>query len=327
MVVGDNGVLTQAQNAKIKTEKAKDEELRGLTAAEAGGNLEMTWHTEKGEDGKEIKVPIPAGFAVSQVEGENKVEDGLVIIDSNGNEFVWIPVEKDVEYKMNEDYGNKDIFDYLIADNDYLPDGIYDEGLSEIKLEEKLVKDAGGFYVGRYEAGAEEASLIKNIGGTNYWSNEPKLVSKKGAEVYCCINQTNAKIKSKTFINNDDVKSGLITSIQWDMIMNFVDGKKDGNGDVFDVKNPIESRHILTLLKCGQNDADKVCNIYDLEGNYNEWVAQRNTFATSQPAIFRGSSSTWKIDEEIVAKGASWRFYKSDDEVNWFSFRFVLYIM
>ena len=149
MVVGDNGVLKQAQNAKIKTEKAKDEELRGLTAAEAGGNLEMTWY----QDG-ENKVPIPAGFAVSQVEGENRVDDGLVIIDSNGNEFVWIPV-KDVEtgYVRNTDYYN---YDSAIADNNYLPDELKNgQSETEEEIEKKLIQESGGFYVGRYEAGVD----------------------------------------------------------------------------------------------------------------------------------------------------------------------------
>jgi len=38
-------------------------------------------------------VTIPAGFKVSNKIDEKSKEKGLVIIDSNGNEFVWIPVE------------------------------------------------------------------------------------------------------------------------------------------------------------------------------------------------------------------------------------------
>ena len=87
--------------AREKTEEAKENELRRLTVLEAAANIENTTHTETitqtGEDGTEetktVTVTIPAGFAVSQVEGENTIEDGLVIIDSNGNEFVWVPVK------------------------------------------------------------------------------------------------------------------------------------------------------------------------------------------------------------------------------------------
>lgn len=37
-------------------------------------------------------VSVPAGFKVSETEGQNKQEDGVVLKDNNGNEYVWIPV-------------------------------------------------------------------------------------------------------------------------------------------------------------------------------------------------------------------------------------------
>ena len=42
---------------------------------------------------------IPAGFKVSGAEGENKISAGMVLKDSEGNEFVWVPVNqtKDIE--------------------------------------------------------------------------------------------------------------------------------------------------------------------------------------------------------------------------------------
>ena len=88
MVVGDNGILTRAQDAKNKTEQATKEELKELTQAEASTNLETKEYKDSNGD---IAI-IPSGFAVSQVEGEQTIEQGLVVIDSSGNEFVWIPV-------------------------------------------------------------------------------------------------------------------------------------------------------------------------------------------------------------------------------------------
>ena len=89
MVVGENGILNRATDASRKTNEAKDEEQRQFTMAEAAMNFENTTYVDPNT--KE-EITIPAGFAVSQVEGENTVDDGLVIIDANGNEFVWIPV-------------------------------------------------------------------------------------------------------------------------------------------------------------------------------------------------------------------------------------------
>lgn len=90
-LTGENGILTRANEAKENTEQAEEDELRRLTALEAATNIENTEHTETitqtGTDGTEetktVTVTIPAGFAVSQVEGENSVEDGLVIIDQS----------------------------------------------------------------------------------------------------------------------------------------------------------------------------------------------------------------------------------------------------
>ena len=88
-LTGDNGILTRAQEARTQTEDAKEDELRRLTALEAATNLETYLYEDENED----TATIPAGFAVSQVEGEKTVSEGLVVIDSNGNEFVWIPAK------------------------------------------------------------------------------------------------------------------------------------------------------------------------------------------------------------------------------------------
>ena len=39
------------------------------------------------------------------------------------------------------------------------------------------------------------------------------------------------------------------------------------------------------------NEADKVCNIYDLAGNYSEWIAE--TTNGGYPAICRGRVHLW----------------------------------
>ena len=92
-LTGDNGILTRVQNAKNKTEQSTDEELKKLTQAEATIHFEEYEYT----DTNGTKINIPAQCAISQVEGESTVEEGLVIIDANGNEWVWIEVPKTVE--------------------------------------------------------------------------------------------------------------------------------------------------------------------------------------------------------------------------------------
>ena len=159
MLTGENGILQRAGEAGEKTQAAQKEELRRLTQMEAATNLENIEYW----DSKGNKAIIPAGFAVSQVEGEKEIDNGLVIIDSEGNEFVWIPVIDESKYIRNSTYEMADIsltsYDY----DGYLPSTIEDE--------KKVVMNAGGFYIARYETGKE----IKN--------NEYVPVSKERAVV------------------------------------------------------------------------------------------------------------------------------------------------
>ena len=86
MLAGDNSILSQAEKAKVKTDVAAQEEQRRITMLEAASNV-------NGENYNKVK--IPAGFAPTKKEGESTVDEGLVITDSEGNEYVWIEVPND----------------------------------------------------------------------------------------------------------------------------------------------------------------------------------------------------------------------------------------
>lgn len=192
---------------------------------------------------------IPVGFRI--VEGLDDVSQGLVITDEEENEFVWIPVISENQYIRNTSYIDINISQNVIDDTDYLPTGVeISEGKKEGQVEKEMIVNAGGFYIARYEAGRE---------GTD------TLISKKGATVWTNITQTEAKLKAKTFINNEHVKSGLITGIQWDVTMAFVNDKIDGTENVYDVETFSSERHLGSGGTSGQNEADKVCNIESIE--------------------------------------------------------------
>lgn len=264
-LTGPNGLLTRANQAKEETQMAGEEELRKLTQMEAATNLENRTYTDKNRE----TATIPAGFAVSQVEGENVIDDGLVIIDSEGNEFVWIPVLSENEYKRNfnypsyyDNYSDTTPLNSTYTDTGYLPDGVQpevDNSQNNENAEKESVLKNKGFYVSRYESGKEDN----------------KVVSKRFSTVWTNINHTTAKIISKTMYNTDTVKSALCSGIQWDMIMKFVDGNMDANNSIFYVKEDNPNRHIGSLFPTGYNSNDKVQNIYDLEGNCSEWVAEK----------------------------------------------------
>ena len=324
MLTGDNGILTQAQKAKEETEKAQVKEGTTLGQYESYLNRLTGNNAIVGEIVTEGNKPytnngtaiIPEGFAI--VPGCEDVSQGLVISDkandlnNEGNQFVWIPVTDENHYIRNTTYENSIISTTAYTDTSYLPQGIQpilDDSESNESAEKQAVLNTGGFYVSRYEAGKK---------GTN------TLVSKSGATVWNKISQEDCKTTAKTFINNKNVKSALCSGIQWDVIMEFVDGKSDGMGNPFNVKIGVANRHTKeeNCNVSGQNEADKVCNIYDLEGNCYEYIAEKNSYHTDA-YIFVSRGGYY--GEQFIP--ASCRYTYIGNTNKDYTFRFVLYVM
>ena len=318
MLTGNNGILTQAKLAKENTALAKEDEENKL----AKNNEYINEQTGKsliipGEQVKETKknnyvdingdkATIPQGFTVSGKEDEQKIANGLVIYDipsekvseidwnaknddgsykvqTEYNQFVWIPVVSEKEYQRDFSYpsfygSSRDTTpdNSTFTDTGYLPTNIQpipDNATDSETAERDAVSKYNGFYIARYEAGKD---------GSN-------VVSKQNAVVYTDETQTNFKSIGKTMYGDSSnyVKSAMCSGIQWDMVMKFVDGKKDGKENTYDVRKYNSARHnILNKVEAGKNIADKVQNIYDLEGNCFEYVAEKNN--TSQPFVSRG---------------------------------------
>ena len=249
-LTGDNGIIDQAHTAKEDTEIASWEEQIDLAIIDAekkhrnptledvkeelknkGVIDDYSQVTEKGvittnepvyeipgklddyipfgpgviakknelyEDINGDEATIPAGFTVSENKEEQIIDKGLVIKDGEGHEFVWIPVTG--AYEMNRTYAQVNLSQKVYMDIGYLPDGI-EKGNREDneKAERDAVISKGGFYISRYENG-----------------------NKKGEEVQTTSNEEQCKTEAKSFINNSNVKSGLCSGTQWDMVMEFI---------------------------------------------------------------------------------------------------------
>ncbi len=219
-LTGENGILNQAQRAKEETKIATVEEQRKLAMAEAITNLENTTYIDK--NGKEV--PIPAGFAPTQIDGEDSVNDGLVIIDADGNEFVWIPADGvKLKYAQNKNLGS-DIDSYTKYD-DWTDEEELNERIASVNLYE-------GFYVGRYETGVEESKEYEN--NSTYIANKEtrnttdgKLSIKKGLQPWNFISWDNAKKLSEEMYSGNvvsqNVMSRLMDSYAWDTITTWLD--------------------------------------------------------------------------------------------------------
>ena len=107
------------------------------------------------------------------------------------------------------------------------------------------------------------------------------------------------------------------------MTMAFVNGKQDGSSDTdktYNVTQSKASRHKGLKAPSGQNVADRVCNIFDLEGNYYEYVAEKNSYNAYSPFVLRGGYYN-------VSSSASYRNFSYGNAYSDVSFRFTLYVM
>lgn len=280
---------------------------------------------------------VPKGFYVSLAEGTNEIKNGLVITDgvdekgnSTGNEFVWIPVQEE-QYVRNTEYERTYISEKAYTDIGYLPTTITpsEENSTNNEAKEKeQIEKYGGFYLGRYETG--QANLTNVSEKTGELLVEQTPISQKNKVVYNYIAQENAKKVARKMYDTNEVKSALCSGIQWDLAMGFVHQKIDGKGNKYNVVTPQHSsqefsRHTGTKAKTGQNEADRVCNLYDLEGNFLEYIAERNTHYPSYSYVGRGGIFTYG---DTINSSASYRTDGSNGEaMEVATFRAVLYLL
>ena len=296
MLTGTNGILTQANNAKQATEESTEKEKRQLSQVEASTHLENYDYT----DVEGNTATIPAGFAVSNVKGENLISKGLVIIGTTGNEYVWIPCTKDT-YKREEtawgiedDNGTKAIKDELtltgvVPSKEESDNGItatvLNEIVNQVKSEIASVKANGGYYIGRYETGKETNVAVikqKQVPYTNIkWSQAYTLakgidVGNKANSYLCSSYAWDTAIK---FIQTHSTATNYATTKE-NFNENWIDKDvKDKNGNV------IKKSGTASRLNTGLTTAKS--NIYDMGGNVTEFTTELNP-NTSEAVVLRG---------------------------------------
>ena len=316
MLTGDNGILTQAQNAKEKTESATIEEQRSLAQIEAGTHIEQTTYTET-VNGKTMIVPIPAGFAMTNIEGENSIEDGLVIIDSNGNEYVWIPCTIDVSDGTTIQYGREEQKWGIESDNGTIATKdeltLLDEGvtysetdknnginetvaqeiINQINAEKESIEKYKGYYIGRYEVGKENN----------------KAVIKKNMEPYTNITWQYAYKYAKDIGGGSEATTYLCSSYAWDTALKYIESKPEYsdygsniskyNENCFDKDVLDEKGNIIKKAGVGQRLntglTTPICNIYDMGGNVIEFTTELIP-GVSEPVVLRGGFYSFDIN-------------------------------
>ena len=237
------------------------------------------------------KAVIPSGFSIltTSATGET-IANGLVVVDGQGNEFVWVPVTDDISATSSYDepsvvgavgtdnYGNPTYtYDAVEANlerancEDIDGDGTLEISDFETELKNiyaemaESVNECDGFYVGRYEVSFNESRKAQSKGSLV----EPY--------VYSAINSTTSTNNNnatdwyglyalcKTY-NTSSVKSSMICGIQYDKMISWM-GSDATNFNTLN-RNTDEQR------RTGYISTDIIRNVYDLGGNSVEWTLE-----------------------------------------------------
>lgn len=269
---------------------------------------------------------IPKDFQVSEVPGQNTIDEGLVVKDSsNQNEWVWIEVPKSIytTATASTDYANieKDMQTYASSyRSDTYTDTWYSEGQHGFATADdynnyknnmlKSVYEKGGFYIGRYEVGTTTVRTSSTAALTI-----PMI--QRDAYPYNYVTCKQAQSLSNQLVTEDKTSS-LMFGIQWDLVLKFIEtkgGKTQSElktdstawGNYLNAEFDIERGQYSTdygntfttvtlsyskpsssvLLTTGATERNSTLNIYDLAGNVWEWTLEY-TATAEHPCSGRG---------------------------------------
>ena len=314
LTIGSNGIFTRATNAVDRYEIAsKDEQDEmnqaanfldkyltggsnpgggpgeseyntGATVSEAKGQNKPFEKDTTIQDDLENEVRVPEGFKIAGDSG-TKVEDGIVIEDNVGNQFVWIPAKTGAGATVHTTAGDKTIvykrtnFGKLVGNY-----GNYSETLPTD--EETSVNINGGYYIGRFEAGdkvsTDEGKMRASGDDQN---NEVSIKAGQAPYVYATYENQKSLAEGMGSSRGYTGTTKMASSYAWDTAINFIQIKVPDYGanspqgnyrnTAFSYANIGESEKTnpkangeSKLVPTGQTTA--VSNIYDMGGNASE---------------------------------------------------------
>ena len=297
MLTGQNGILNRAKEAKENTELAQAEEDEKMQGYEDTINRYKDLPTGEG-----TKPYLPNSTFLYK---EGDLSTGVVIKDSNYNEYVWVEVPKTVTVyetagvnitNFTEDNYTKIENDLKSYTNEYKADDYSDTNQNftiQYKKMLKSVYENGGFWVGRYEAGSQADG------------NSVNVVVKQNAIPYINVTRDESQTLAEG-MNYEGCTSSLIFGLQWDLMLKFIETKNAtakenlildsteiGNytnnlwnitdakvkystdyGNSF-TKCPHEKKSDdIILLTTGAKKDFSLMNIYDIAGNVYEWTLE-----------------------------------------------------
>ena len=309
----NTGIFEKAKDAKEKSEVAEKQQSETLDSYEKELNKYTSDNLEENigvkfekntelHDKNGAKIIVPAGFKVVNTD-DLTVEKGIVVEDSKGNQYVWIPCTTEdsktqLQFKRTEWDVEVDGADNSRASKDELtltcPENYSDNGLTyavvneivtQVKAEKDSVRRNGGYYIGRYEVGDENGTAVIKADQTPMAS----------------IIWSTAYSKAKGIGGGPGATTYLCSSYAWDTAINFIQNngfpnyakaREDSYNENWvdkNVKDPkgniIKAANKAERLSTGKTTPK--CNIYDMGGNVVEFTTEVMP-STSDPVVLRG---------------------------------------
>ena len=249
LVLGNNGIIAKAQEAKTKQAEASQNDLKGMN-----GLIEQMESTLNGSGNGGKTEPETVPYLPSDdfhYDTSTSIDTGLVIKDGKENEYVWVVVPRTAAvYKTtglgkttftDADYTSieKDLKDYTsiyVTESGYsdlyYPDdknvGWFADETAYNNLKNSMLKSVyenGGFYVGRYEAGigTNRTSIEAQVNG-KYPVPTTAPVTKADAYPYTYVTRTQAQNLASN-VKSGTKTSSLMFGVQWDLVLAFMHNK------------------------------------------------------------------------------------------------------
>ena len=282
------------------------------------------------KDDLDNDVTIPGGFHIAEDSG-TKIEEGIVIEDEIGNQFVWIPVGEynvttsiNAAGKLTNNLSRRTFTEAGATEvngDDAINTDFYGEGNENSVAKEQIegfktsATTNGGFYIGRYEAGTE----VERTSSSDELTM-PLVQANKNVYVYVTRDQAKTQAEAM-YSENSYVTSELISSYAWDTTLNFI-CQTNEEGYLLSTTTDNTYGNIGTRTKelTGTYEADNYSNIHDILGNCYEWTTEYSSNSNGS-CVGRGGS------HDYSANFAANRGYDSTPGSNSYnSFRLQLYI-